>query len=67
MPVTPAGHEVLDDSMNFNKMMKKLDAEYYPQATVLVSGDADMERVNEVILTLSTKGGRMTVVDSMTR
>ena len=62
MPVTPAGHEVLDDSMNFNKVMRKLDAEYYPQATVLVGGEADMEKVNEVVLTLSTKGGRMTVV-----
>ena len=55
----------VDDSMNFSKMMKKLDAEYYPQATVLVGDEADVESVNEFILTLSTKGGRMTVATTI--
>ena len=60
--LTPAGLEVMDDQKSPEKMMKKLDAEYYPQATVVVDEEADSERMKEVILTLNTKGGSLTVV-----
>ena len=60
--LSPAGLEVLDDQKNPEKMMKKLDAEYYPQGTVVVDESADCERMKEVILTLNTKGGSLTVV-----
>lgn len=45
----PAGLEVMDDRKNPEKMMKKLDAEYYPRATVVVDEAADSERMKEVI------------------
>ena len=62
--LSPAGLAVMDDQKSPEKMMKKLDAEYYPQATVVVDeeADSDSERMKEVIITLSTKGGSLTVV-----
>jgi len=47
--LSPAGLEVMDDRKNPEKMMKKLDAEYYPRATVVVDEAADSERMKEVI------------------
>ena len=60
--LSPAGHEVMDDQKSPEKMMKKLDAEYYPQATVVIGDQVDSERMKEVIITLNTKGGSLTVV-----
>ena len=34
--LAPAGHEVMNDLESPGKMLKKLDAEYYPQATVIL-------------------------------
>ena len=59
--LAPAGHEVMDDQKSPEKMMK-LDAEYYPQATVVIGDQVDSERMKEVIITLNTKGGSLTVV-----
>eukprot|EP00434_Breviolum_minutum_P004941 symbB.v1.2.004358.t1/scaffold240.1/size264318/14 len=58
----PAGHEVMDDLESPGKMLKKLDAEYYPQATVILGEQVDEERMKEIIITLNTKGGSLTVV-----
>ena len=43
-------------------MLKKLYAEYYPQATVILGEQVDEERMKEVIITLNTKGGSLAVV-----
>ena len=60
--LAPAGHEVMNDLESPGKMLKKLDAEYYPQATVILGEQVDEERMKEVIITLNTKGGSLTVV-----
>ena len=62
--LSPAGLEVMDDQKSPEKMMKKLDAEYYPQATVVVDEEADKERMKEVIITLIYEGWKSYCCDT---